>query len=95
MTNVRQIIEQLEELMDKSPALPLSNKKLIDEDAFFTLVQRLKMALPKEAVAPPAAQGGNEAEMSSFVRDILDRVERYKAETSKREPESPWSSTLG
>ena len=46
--NVLRVIDELETLVESSKSMPLTNHKLVDEDAFFVLTQRLKNALPED-----------------------------------------------
>lgn len=46
-SKVLRAIDALEQVVENSPALPLSSKKIVDEEEFFTQIQLLKSALPK------------------------------------------------
>ena len=42
------MIDELEHLVESSKSMPLTHHKIVDEDAFFVLTQRLKNALPED-----------------------------------------------
>ena len=47
--NVLRVIDELEHLVESSKGIPLAtHKKIVDEDQFYVLTQRLKSALPED-----------------------------------------------
>lgn len=46
--NVLRVIDELEHLVESSKSMPLTHHKIVDEDQFFVLSQRLKSALPED-----------------------------------------------
>lgn len=46
--NVLSVIDDLEHLVESSKSMPLTHHKIVDEDAFFVLTQRLRNSLPEE-----------------------------------------------
>jgi cell division septum initiation protein DivIVA len=42
------VIDELEHLVEGSKSMPLTHHKIVDEDQFFVLTQRLKNALPED-----------------------------------------------
>jgi hypothetical protein len=47
VSKVQRAIDELEQLVENSPAVPLSTKKFVDQEQFFSHIQRLRSVLPK------------------------------------------------
>lgn len=48
MDTVLQLLDELEELLDQSRAMPFSNKVTVDKDEIYDIIQEIRMRLPNE-----------------------------------------------
>lgn len=48
MDSVLQLLDELEEILDSSKAVPFSNKVSVDKEEFFDLISDIRMKLPNE-----------------------------------------------
>ena len=45
------LVERLEDLLNKSPLVPLLNKRMIEEDEFLDILDQMRIAIPEEIKA--------------------------------------------